>query len=102
MKRTIKQNQFVPKKKVGKNYIVMLSDSTDGEKVVVDQFVFDFDPKDYDKVVTHIIRERYSADKMEALLNNYLLDAEKYKEEFEAMQEWRAFAKESAKKIVSL
>ena len=102
MKRTIKPNQFVPKKKVGKNYIVMLSDSTEGEKVVVDQFVFPFDPKDYDRVASHIVRERYSADKMEALLNNYLFDAEKYKDEFDAMQKWRSFAKESAKKIIAL
>lgn len=102
MKRVIKQNQFFPKKRVGKNYIVMLSDTTDSEKIVVEQFVFPFDPKDYDRVASHIIRERYSADKMEALLNNYLLDADKYKDEFFAMQEWRTFAKECAKKIVSL
>lgn len=102
MRRVIKQNQFFPKKRVGKNYIVMLSDTTDSEKIVVEQFVFPFDPTDYDRVASHIVREKYSADKMEALINNYLLDADKYKSEFEQMQEWRTFAKECAKKIVSL
>lgn len=66
---------------------------------------------DYDKVIYHIyynnafiehlIRLRYSASQVEAIVNNYLADTsnEEYLKEFNEMQEWRKQAKSIAKKV---
>ena len=54
--------------------------------------------KDRAAIITAIVRSRYNADEMEAILNNYLLDqadADAHAE-FEAMQEWRRLAKAAA------
>lgn len=58
---------------------------------------------DYDHIVTIIIRSRYSADQMEAILNNQIADATaKHLAEFEEMQEWRKLAKQTAKQILKI
>lgn len=53
-------------------------------------------------IIDTIIRERYSASQVEAIVNNYLSDTtnEEYLKEFNDMQEWRKKAKSIAKKIV--
>lgn len=53
----------------------------------------------YDSIVSAIIKQRYPSDRMQAVINNYLLDPEdeEIKREFQEMQAWRAFAKETAK-----
>ena len=56
-----------------------------------------------DRIVDAIITAEYPNDKMQAVVNNYLLnqkDAE-HKAEFQAMQEWRAKAKNIANEILS-
>lgn len=52
-------------------------------------------------IIDAIIRERYSASQVEAIVNNYLLDTsnEEYLKEFNEMQEWRKQAKSIAKKV---
>lgn len=52
-------------------------------------------------IIDTIIRERYSASQVEAIVNNYLSDItnEKYLKEFNDMQEWRKQAKSIAKKV---
>lgn len=52
-------------------------------------------------IIDTIIRERYSASQVEAIVNNYLSDTtnEKYLKEFNDMQEWRKQAKSIAKKV---
>lgn len=52
-------------------------------------------------IIDTIIRERYSASQVEAIVNNYLSDTtnEKYLKEFNDMQEWRKQAKNIAKKV---
>lgn len=56
---------------------------------------------DKGEIVNNIIRERYSASQVEAIVNNYLSDTtnEKYLKEFNDMQEWRKQAKSIAKKV---
>lgn len=53
----------------------------------------------YEGVVKAIINVKYNNDSMTAILNNYLLspDNEKYKKEFNEMQEWRLYAKNFSK-----
>lgn len=57
----------------------------------------------YQDAVTAIIRNKYSSSDVEAIVNNYLLDTEneKYKKEFDEMQEYRLEAKSIAKKVVA-
>lgn len=52
-------------------------------------------------IIDTIIRERYSASQVEAIVNNYLSDTtnEEYLKEFNDMQEWRKQAKSIAKKV---
>lgn len=56
---------------------------------------------DKGEIINNIIRERYSASQVEAIVNNYLLDTtnEEYLKEFNDMQEWRKQAKSIAKKV---
>lgn len=58
--------------------------------------------KDYGGIVTAIVRSKYSADDMEAIINNYLLTkTAQHKAEWNAMQAWRALAKETAENILA-
>ena len=58
---------------------------------------------DYDHIVSRIIRSRYSADQMEAILNNQVADAtSKHVAEFEEMQEWRKLVKRTAKEVLGI
>ena len=52
-------------------------------------------------IIDTIIRERYSASQVEAIVNNYLSDTtnEEYLKEFNDIQEWRKQAKSIAKKV---
>lgn len=56
---------------------------------------------DKGEIVNNIIRERYSASQVEAIVNNYLSDTtnKEYLKEFNDMQEWRKEAKSIAKKV---
>lgn len=57
---------------------------------------------DYDILVSSIIRSKYSADSMEALLNNYLSDrSAEHENEWNEMQAWRQIAKEQAREIIN-
>ena len=57
----------------------------------------------YAILVSTIIKEKYSDDKMQAIINNYLMDITdtEHKQEFIDMQQWRAHAKEIAKEIIN-
>ncbi len=53
---------------------------------------------DYGPMVTALIRLRYSADEMEALLNNYVASkTTEHKAEWNTMQAWRTEAKRLAR-----
>lgn len=53
----------------------------------------------YDHLVSAIINKKYSTDKMQAIINNYLLDSVAFKEEFDEMQAFRKKAKEIARSL---
>lgn len=70
-----------------------------GNSLTIDYIrVIDIYNKD---IIDAIIRERYSASQVEAIVNNYLADTtnEEYLKEFNDMQEWRKQAKSIAKKV---
>lgn len=56
----------------------------------------------YSVIIDSLIRSKYSASDIEAIVNNYLLDNtnEDYIKEFNAMQEWRKEAKHIANKVI--
>ena len=56
----------------------------------------------YSAIVNAIVTERYPADQMQAVVNNYLgaPDDEVIKGEMDDMQDWRAFAKRVAKEAL--
>ena len=71
-------------------------------------------PLSKDKIVDAIITGRYPTDKMQALINNHFanlakiadgkpLDADdkEHEAEYNAMQEWRTKAKETAKQVLA-
>ena len=57
----------------------------------------------YDGFVNSIISRKYPSDKMQAVINNYLLDPsnEEAIAEFNEMQEFRTYAKEAAKEALA-
>ena len=58
---------------------------------------------DYAGVVDALVQYKYPIDKMQAVINNYLLDPEDAYaiDEFNKMQEWRKEAKEIAKEVLT-
>lgn len=57
-------------------------------------------PVDYNKVVSAVVRDKYSADSVEAILANGA-DTPEHKTEFDAFQEWRKKAKAVANAVVN-
>ena len=57
---------------------------------------------EYGSLVSAIIAERYPEDAMQAVVNNYLLEprTDEAVAEFNAMQEWRTFAKDVAHQAI--
>lgn len=83
--------------------------SKNGEVIVPDgmctmENVDVFGTRTYDGIVNAIICDHYPADKMQAIINNHLLESEskEHQEEFAEMQAWRAKAKSVAKEVVSM
>ena len=87
-----------------------ISVETEGSKKAVKRTVYEAyvtrlaRPLTYERAVSAIVDDGYPADKMQAVVNNYLLDPtdESAKAEMEAMQSWRALAKRVAKEAVGM
>ena len=85
--------------KIIKDNIVFSVILDDGTIVVKDKFYAII----YNYLVDKLVRVRYSADHIEAIINNYLLNTtyKDYLKEFNDMQEWRKKAKNLANKIIT-
>lgn len=78
------------------------SDETEEVDVIKAYVVRVAHPITRGRIIDAIITAQYPEDKMQAVINNYLLnqkDAE-HKAEFQAMQEWRAKAKLIANEVM--
>lgn len=53
---------------------------------------------DYGSIVSAVIDAHYSFDQMQAIVNNYLI--QEHLDEFQAMQDYRLYAKEIARMII--
>ena len=83
--------------------------SRDGEVIVTDgmytmENVDVFGTRSYDGIVNAIVCDHYPADKMQAIINNHLLEREskEHEAEFAEMQAWRVKAKSVAREVVSM
>lgn len=85
--------------KIIKDNIVFSVILDDGTIAVKDKFY----TITYNYLVDKLVRARYSADHIEAIINNYLLYTtdKDYLKEFNDMQEWRKKAKNLANKIIT-
>ena len=70
---------------------------------IYDQIKIEYDKWNYSGIVDALITFKYPIDKMQAVINNYLLDPnDAYAiEEFNKMQAWRKEAKEIAKEALT-
>ena len=68
-----------------------------------DQIRIEYDKWNYSGIVDALVQHKYPIDKMQAVINNYLLDPnDEYAiSEFNAMQAWRKEAKEIAKEALT-
>lgn len=55
---------------------------------------------DYGALVSTLVRARFSADEVEAILNNYLGGLEAGAEDFDELQRWRVEVKQKARDIL--
>lgn len=55
---------------------------------------------DYGPLVAALVRARFSADAVEAILNNYLGGSKAGQEEFDELQLWRDEAKRTAREVL--
>lgn len=69
-----------------------------GQKYRYNTVIFPVGQYDRDTVISTLIRQKYRDDEMQAIINNYLLDSndEEAIREFNAMQEYRKYAKQVA------
>lgn len=78
----------------------MLIEKSNILRLITDKDIFTIST-DRGETVNNIIRDKYSASQVEAIVNNYLSDTtnEEYLKDFNDMQEWRKQAKSIAKKV---
>ena len=83
-------------------YFVNFDIKLQGEWYVHEQAKIEYDKWNYSGVVDALVQYKYPIDKMQAVINNYLLDPnDAYAiEEFNKMQAWRKEAKEIAKQAL--
>ena len=91
--------RFIGKRGVSFHFDI---EETEGGFLSDDVFVETTAGTTYDTLVAAVVRSRYSADDVEAILNNYLLDAETGRKEFDELQAWRTKAKQAAHEALAL
>lgn len=84
-------------------YDLNLDVTKEGDIYRWEQIQIPFSKFNYAGIVDTLIVFKYPNDKMQAVVNNYLLDPtdQQSLNEFNQMQEWRKYAKELAKEILT-
>lgn len=79
-------------------------EQADGQKYKYHSITLPAGQYDRSTVISAIICQRYTNDEMQAIINNYLLDNtdEEAIQEFNAMQEYRRFAKRTADEFLAV
>ena len=107
MLRTIIDKKDFTKFKVCKNKVLVhINEQKDGDFITCDELMIPC--YDRDIIISSLIKANYSADRMDAIRNNYELvrdgtagdKTEEYTQEYLIMQDWRSYSKELAKEII--
>jgi hypothetical protein len=104
MEQTTKPNLVEEEVIVGRTtYFINLNIEFKDGWYIFDQIKIEYDKWDYSGVVDALISYKYPIDKMQAVINNYLLEPEneEYIRVFNEMQAWRKEAKEIAKEALT-
>lgn len=85
-----------------RRYDININVVQDGEMYKWEQVNVPIEKWDYSGIVDALVQYKYPIDKMQAVINNYLLDPEDAYaiDEFNKMQAWRKEAKEIAKEAL--
>lgn len=103
MEQTTKPNLVEKEVIVGRTtYFINLNIEFQDGWYIFDQIRVEYNKWNYSGIVDALISYKYPIDKMQATINNYLLDPndEYAVSEFHKMQEWRKEAKEIAKEAL--
>lgn len=103
MEQTTKPNLVEKEVILGRiTYFINLNIEFQDGWYIYDQIKIEYDKWNYSGVVDALVQYKYPIDKMQAVINNYLLDPnDEYAiSEFNAMQAWRKEAKEIAKEVL--
>lgn len=97
--------EYIKKKNAGQMQLVIYTDvreeQVDSNEIVycATEITMPVGVADYGSIVSSVINAHYSADTMQAIINNHLIgEGEEY---FAEMQEYRLYAKTLARKIVN-
>lgn len=84
-------------------YFINLDIELVGEMYIYESIKVEYDRWEYGGVVDALVTFKYPLDKMQAVINNYLLEPEnqEYIAAFNEMQVWRKEAKEIAKEALT-
>ena len=103
MQNSIKPNLTECEVVSGKlTYFINLNVELVDEMYQYDSIVVEYGRWDYGGIIDALVTYKYPNDKMQSVINNYLLDPtdEEILKEFNDMQAWRKEAKEIAKKAL--
>lgn len=103
---SITKQKFQKFRIFGNKVLVHINEQDDGDFITCDELMIPCYNKDI--IISSLIKANYTADRMDAIRNNYELvkdgtagdKAEEYTQEYLAMQDWRAYSKELAKEII--
>lgn len=84
-------------------FFVNLNIELIGDMYQYDSIMIEYGRFDYGGIVDSLVQYKYPNDKMQAVINNYLLEPEneEYIRAFNEMQTWRKEAKEIAKQALT-
>lgn len=107
IKVAIKKEEFQKFRLYGNKVLVHINEQEGEDTITCDELMIPCYNRDV--VISSLIKANYPADRMDAIRNNYELvkdgiagdKAEEYTEEYNKMQEWRAYSKELAKEIIN-
>ena len=103
MENSVKPNfieQVVIKGRI--TYFVNLNIELVGDMYQYDSIMVEYGRWDYGGIIDALVTYKYPNDKMQSVINNYLLEPDnaEYIQEFNDMQAWRKEAKEIAKQAL--
>lgn len=107
IKVVIKKEEFQKFRLYGNKVLVHINEQEDEDFITCDELMIPCYNRDI--IISSLIKANYPADRMDAIRNNYELvrdgvagdKTEEYTEEYNKMQEWRAYSKQLAAEIMA-